>query len=547
MGTHKLGGYSSVHWDYFKSDDIDFIVNSYGTPTFILDVNAAREQLKTLGRALPDTYLYYSTKTNPHPAIINLIREQGHGFDVATLGEIKHVLAHGADPATLLYTHPVKSDDEIEVAHSLGVTRYTLDSIEELRHHHQLIPGAQHFVRIAPLSTGSLYNYRNKFGTSPGELIAILNYAVKNHIPITGLSFMVGSQTMTLEPWQQTLGYIAAIIRRYYHSLPSLRTINIGSGIPIDYSFARTSILDDIAGAVNEIRNSLPSDIKFISEVGRFIVGPSTILKTSVVQKLQRRAESWLYIDANAYSGLIEIIESGGQLPYPITTAKPGAEIPYMVAGKTLDPDDIFARNIRLSSMLETGDTLAIHDAGAYSSSFFTNYHCLPHPNIVVCDSQFAPNVRVTYSEAGFPGVRARRDIQADEIVFVVSGPITNSRTRTSFQLNETQHIEPTLFGAYLNHSCDPNVGIRTGKSGDVLEIVARRTIRKDEDIAIDYAMFEYETGPMSKITCQCGAADCRSFIGGYKYLPQRLREAYRTMTTDYLNSLGKKILQETE
>lgn len=62
-----------------------------------------------------------------------------------------------------------------------------------------------------------------------------------------------------------------------------------------------------------------------------------------------------------------------------------------------------------------------------------------------------------------------------------------------------------------VNHGCDPNAWL------EGLDLVARRPIRRGEEILVDYATFYDET--MTPFECTCGAAACRGRIRGDDYL----------------------------
>jgi ornithine decarboxylase len=518
------------------SQDIQFLARGAKGPLFFLDVDIARRQLELFMELFPTTDIYYSTKTNPHPAILKAFADKGIGFDVATIEEIKLALKHGAQADKLHYTHPVKSVYEIKEAYRLGVRSLTLDSVEELKRQHEHATDAQHYIRVCPRSNASLYDYHQKFGATTEELIAIMEYAMVHNISIHGISFMVGSQSMSIKPWVDTFEYIHAIIDGYYDKMPSLRNINMGSGFPIEYTYTGVPKIKEIARVANRFADSMPEDIRLIAEPGRFITAPSTLLATHVIQSVPRLNEQWLYTDANAYSGLIEIIENSGHFPYRISSNATGPLRPYMIAGKTLDPDDILGRNVLLSKDILAGDLIYVHDTGAYSSTFFTNYHSLPHPKIVILDSEFADNVTLGKSGMSISGLKSKKHIKMGEIVFRVTGAPSRRRSRTSFQTGKDTHVEPNIFGAYLNHSCEPSVGIRTSNEAEgVLEVVAMHDIEKDEDIAADYAMFEYQTSSMAKVKCRCGSTLCRTYITGYKDLPKETKKRYKGYIADHL------------
>jgi hypothetical protein len=59
---------------------------------------------------------------------------------------------------------------------------------------------------------------------------------------------------------------------------------------------------------------------------------------------------------------------------------------------------------------------------------------------------------------------------------------------------------------AFINHSCDPNAFMRC-VSSDKVSIFARRDIKPDEEITIDYRDPDH---PRAE-DCRCGARNCRS------------------------------------
>lgn len=94
-----------------------------------------------------------------------------------------------------------------------------------------------------------------------------------------------------------------------------------------------------------------------------------------------------------------------------------------------------------------------------------------------------------------------------------------------------------------VNHSCDPNCGIRLNETG-AHDIVAIKPIAQDEELTLDYAMRNYQIDHFP-YECQCGAAKCRTHITGWKDLPQDVKDAYAPWAAPYLLELDKKYAQE--
>ena len=135
-------------------------------------------------------------------------------------------------------------------------------------------------------------------------------------------------------------------------------------------------------------------------------------------------------------------------------------------------------------------------------------------------------------------GVIATQNFQQGDLIFTIKGPITSNRTKYSFQFSKNQHIEPAnendgqpSLGHHLNHSCDPNVAIKIvndNNDSGYIKVIAISDIRTGQEVTVDYASMEYET-TVDKHPCRCRSAQCRGHIGGYKDLPPKIKEKYKT------------------
>jgi D-alanine-D-alanine ligase len=127
---------------------------------------------------------------------------------------------------------------------------------------------------------------------------------------------------------------------------------------------------------------------------------------------------------------------------------------------------------------------------------------------------------------AGF-GIHATREIKRGEVIFKGEEKAQRIATKNyidkSWDENKKENfrkyaypISDTVFllwdnnpaeWAPQNHSCNPN----TIYSG--LNVTALRTIKKNEELTLDYATFLDEN--MEPFTCKCGEASCRGNIKG--------------------------------
>ena len=71
----------------------------------------------------------------------------------------------------------------------------------------------------------------------------------------------------------------------------------------------------------------------------------------------------------------------------------------------------------------------------------------------------------------------------------------------------------------FLNHSCEPNVGVQ----GQIV-FVAMRDVAAGEELTLDYGTIDHDAEPMA---CRCGAAACRGTITGEDWRRPDLQRKY--------------------
>jgi SET domain-containing protein len=145
-----------------------------------------------------------------------------------------------------------------------------------------------------------------------------------------------------------------------------------------------------------------------------------------------------------------------------------------------------------------------------------------------------SPKTRVRSSATHGRGLFAVRPIPKGDIVSVRGGhllsrpqerklrkppgywgyPITEELVLGPLTKGETESVM-----MFLNHSCDPNIGIQ----GQIV-FVAMRDIRAGEELTIDYAMFGGISRPMR---CRCAAATCRRVVRSSDWKRPALQKKY--------------------
>jgi hypothetical protein len=137
-------------------------------------------------------------------------------------------------------------------------------------------------------------------------------------------------------------------------------------------------------------------------------------------------------------------------------------------------------------------------------------------------------------------GTFAKERIVKGEIVFIKGGHIVTKRElyfsekissyhpiADEFFIGAKSREEENRIKLFVNHSCDPNCGLR----GDIV-FVALREIKEGEELSFDYAMLDNEEYTLG---CNCGSACCRKIVTGFDWKIKELQTKYKGYFSRYL------------
>ncbi len=146
-------------------------------------------------------------------------------------------------------------------------------------------------------------------------------------------------------------------------------------------------------------------------------------------------------------------------------------------------------------------------------------------------------NNKVILSEGRFGKclIAAENIFKDEEIVFFDGKTYTADKTNDlpkdiadhAIQFSEHQWRDSDSIARYINHSCNPNCGIK-----NLFTLVAMRDIKKDEELLWDYDMTEDSNWRMD---CLCDSDNCRKAIGAFSLVPQDIRERYKGYISQWL------------
>ncbi|MBD0389639.1 MAG: SET domain-containing protein [Nostoc sp. C3-bin3] len=135
-------------------------------------------------------------------------------------------------------------------------------------------------------------------------------------------------------------------------------------------------------------------------------------------------------------------------------------------------------------------------------------------------------------------GVFAKKKFAKGETVVVgIPTEEVPERTIYSFQMDFNLYVNLNEPAVVVNHSCDPNTGVKNNQFGGY-NFVALGDIEAGEEITWDYETTEYESIAIHR--CLCESLSCRGKTLGFKFREQMLRDTYGEYIADYLKTQSK-------
>ena len=379
--------------------DLTSVADEFGTPTFVLDVEAMRGRARVWASAIAEEFwdgygmsggdAFYAGKAFLSADVARLVAAEGLGIDTASLGELSLALRAGVDPSRIGLHGNNKSDAEIRLALEAGIHRIFIDSMDEVRQIERIAASlgvtAPVMVRLKSgiHAGGNEYiataHEDQKFGLSLAtgqayEAVAAIKDAP--HLDFRGLHSHIGSQIFGTEAFAEAARIVidfAAVVRDELGL--DVPAIDLGGGVGIAYTgqdpvpTSPVEVARALAGVVRErcAHHGLP--IPHVSvEPGRSIAGPSMVMlyRVGVVKDVS--------LDDG---GVRRYVAIDGGMSDNIRLAR------CRVVGKHCESGDIIIRDIDLPADIAGGDLLAVPAVGAYGYSMASNYNMLTKPGVL--------------------------------------------------------------------------------------------------------------------------------------------------------------------
>jgi diaminopimelate decarboxylase len=384
----------------------------FGTPYYAYDLDVITRQVGALRAAMPDAFdLSYAVKANPNLAVLRHIAGLGLGADVASGGELRHVLRAGFTPDRVVFTGPGKRDEELRAAVEAGVQVVTVESTGELRRLAAIAEGLGRrqpvLLRAAVASVDAIarcgpagVDITRKFGMDARELRTAAADAVASPWlePLGLHAFGASNVTDAAVLATHAEATVEAAMAVAASAGFELRLVDAGGGLGIPYADGDTELDLEVLGArlvpLARRMAALPASrgARVILEPGRFLVGAAGAYVVRVLDRKPMGGQEVVIVDGGIHHLLRPVLVGQEQRVVALTgrtAAATGAatprDAPVVLAGPLCTGLDVFAHAANMAAP-DVGDLVGVLEAGAYGATesmpFFLS-HPLP-PEVVL-------------------------------------------------------------------------------------------------------------------------------------------------------------------
>lgn len=392
-----------------ESVDLAQVAQLYGTPTYVYSTGTISDNYNRLTKSLAglDVQICYAMKANSNLALLKHFANLGAGFDLVSGGEIRRVIAAGADVKKSVFAGVGKTEAEIKLALENGVFSFHVESEPELaRIDHvagKMGVKAPIAIRVNPdvdarthakINTGKS---ESKFGIPFKYAAAAYEAAAKfKNILIKGVQIHIGSQLTEIMPFVEAVEKLVPFVEEV-KAKHGITYFSIGGGIGIVYKDALASgqqawwdaqpeetrpITPEAYGAAL-IGLLKPLGLKILLEPGRFMVGNAGVLLSRVEYLKRGHGRNFLIVDAG-FNDLVRpaMYESYHEI-VPLHRDTTRRALKADIVGPICESGDCFAKDRAIQEVGE-GEFVAFMSAGAYGSTMSSRYNSRTLPAEVV-------------------------------------------------------------------------------------------------------------------------------------------------------------------
>ena len=374
---------------FLTKEQIAEVTKKYPTPFHIYDEKGIRENARNMRKAFSwnkGFKEYFAVKATPNPYIMQVLKEEGCGFDCSSLTELMMSEAVGSTGTEIMFSSNATPPEEFVKARELGA----IINLDDFTHIAFLEKVAGLPKRICcRYNPGGVYEVSNgimdnpgdaKYGMTKEQLIEGYKILMSKGVEEFGIHSFLCSNTVTNDYYPmlaRTLFELAVEVKEKTGA--KITFINLSGGVGIPYRPDQKA--NDIFAIGEGVRKAFEEimvpagmgDVAIFTELGRFMLAPYGQLVATAVHEKHIYKE-YIGLDACA----VNLMRPAMYGAYHHITIPGKEDAPcdhvYDVTGSLCENNDKFAIDRELPK-IDIGDYVVIHDTGAHGFSMGYNYN----------------------------------------------------------------------------------------------------------------------------------------------------------------------------
>ncbi|GGG68281.1 type III PLP-dependent enzyme [Paenibacillus radicis (ex Gao et al. 2016)] len=367
---------------------------------YLHDLDALKVQTASRASSLPEFFkLFYAIKANSEEAILRALAPVVHGFEVASLGEIKKVRQVSAD-IPILFGGPGKTEAELEGALQHNVHLIHVESVHEMNklnaiagRHNKKVSVLLRINLKGPLPQAKLAmgGRPTQFGIEEEQLPQAMEQLQQlPNLQVEGFHFHSLSNNLDAEAHAQLVRYYCSLARRWAETYGlSLRYLNAGGGLGVNYAeleqqFDWNHFVNQLGSLVKEAASP---DMMIYFECGRYITASTGYYAAEVLDIKRNHGKYYAVVRGGTHhfrlpsswqhSHPFQVI-TVDEWPHPYERPSLDDE-KVSVVGQLCTPKDVLAQDVQIDQV-RVGDILLFPYAGAYGWAI-SHHDFLSHPH----------------------------------------------------------------------------------------------------------------------------------------------------------------------
>lgn len=370
---------------------------------YLYDLDALKRHASETVSRLPSwCRMYYAMKANSELPVLQAIRPFVHGFEAASIGEVRK--ARSVDPnVPVLFGGPGKTDYELREAMAASVERFHVESLHELRRLDRLAADMDIQVNVLlrvnvkaelPQATLQMGGRATQFGMEESGLpLAADVLRSSRHVRMAGFHLHSVSNQMSAAQHLSLIDYYVRKAEEWKETFGLDRLcLNAGGGIGVNYADTdRQFDWPAFAQGLHELeqraaRQGCPA-IRIDFECGRYLAAFCGFYAAEVLDVKRNHGKTFALIRGGTHHFRLPVswrhshpfvVVPVDRWVYPFD--RPSADNgPVTVVGQLCTPKDVLAENAAIGRV-RSGDVLLFVLAGAYGWSI-SHHDFLSHPH----------------------------------------------------------------------------------------------------------------------------------------------------------------------